>query len=166
MIQRSRVKDTDELLSDCNLWLLQCIESFNIQFNIKFSSYLCKAIWHNTSRYGKKRIFTKSLCIKADDDGDGDNLEYDPNSTINEPSYELSVKESKMLVHKALRSSLNQRELDIIVARYGIDGKPPRTLKEVGEQLSLNRERVRQIQVTAERKLSKNSELLHGLEAI
>lgn len=166
-IQQSRHKDTDELLSDCNLWLLRSIESFNVQFNIKFSSYLCKSIWYNVTRFGgKKRITTKSLTIRTDDDGDGDSLEHDPNSAEKEPSYELSIKESKTLLHKVLRSSLNQRELDIIVARYGIDGKPPRTLKEVGELLKLNGERVRQIQATAERKLSKNSELLHGIEAI
>jgi DNA-directed RNA polymerase sigma subunit (sigma70/sigma32) len=34
----NRQKDVDDLLSDCNLWLLGSIESFNVALNIKFST--------------------------------------------------------------------------------------------------------------------------------
>ncbi len=41
---------------------------------------------------------------------------------------------------------LDERERIIIVARFGLDGKPPRTLDEVSNKLGRTRERVRQIQ--------------------
>jgi DNA-directed RNA polymerase sigma subunit (sigma70/sigma32) len=98
---------------------------------------------------------------------DGENLEYDPGLAFNhEPSHDLSVKESTIQLRNVLRTTLNNRELDIIIARYGIDGKPPMTLKEVGNQLQINRERVRQIQAIAERKLAGHSELLSHLEFV
>jgi RNA polymerase sigma factor (sigma-70 family) len=58
-------------------------------------------------------------------------------------------------VQRAVRR-LNTREACIIRLRYGFDGCPPQTLAEIGELLSVTRERVRQIQARAE-------ERLHGL---
>jgi RNA polymerase sigma factor (sigma-70 family) len=160
----SRHKDVDELLSDCNYWLLGSIDSFDVAYNIKFSTYLCTAIWQNTSRRGKKRIITKSMHLTID----GENLDHDPSNIMfnQEPSHDLSVKESTSILYNVLRTALNKREFDIIVARYGIDGQPPMTLKEVGDRMNMNRERVRQLQAIAERKLSNHSELLNNLEFV
>jgi RNA polymerase primary sigma factor len=44
---------------------------------------------------------------------------------------------------------LPERERIIIVLRYGLDGKGGRILKEVGEAVSLTKERVRQVQLEA-----------------
>ena len=41
----------------------------------------------------------------------------------------------------------------ILLRRYGLDGREPATLLEVGEELGMSRERVRQIQLLAERAL-------------
>ncbi len=46
----------------------------------------------------------------------------------------------------SLVKQLDERERTIIVARFGLDGKPPRTLDEVSNKLGRTRERVRQIQ--------------------
>jgi RNA polymerase primary sigma factor len=40
-------------------------------------------------------------------------------------------------------------ERDILRQRFGLDGQEPRTLAEIGEQYSLSRERIRQLQVLA-----------------
>lgn len=55
-------------------------------------------------------------------------------------------------VEKAM-SVLDSRERTILRLRFGLDSRFPRTLEEVGEQLSLSRERVRQIQEEALAKL-------------
>lgn len=55
------------------------------------------------------------------------------------------------IVERAL-ASLHPRQARILKQRYGI-GQPECTLKEIGEMLDLTRERVRQIQVVAEKKL-------------
>jgi len=52
-----------------------------------------------------------------------------------------------------LLSALNDRERLIISLRYGLDRGEPRTLQEVGEQLHVTRERIRQIEAKAMSKL-------------
>jgi RNA polymerase sigma factor (sigma-70 family) len=49
----------------------------------------------------------------------------------------------------ALVARLPDRERLIIVRRYGLDGQPPTTLAQLGQQLGLSRERVRQVQQAA-----------------
>jgi RNA polymerase primary sigma factor len=55
-------------------------------------------------------------------------------------------------VSKAL-GSLDDRECKVLVLRYGIGGNPPRTLSDVGTELGITRERVRQIENRALGKL-------------
>jgi RNA polymerase primary sigma factor len=49
---------------------------------------------------------------------------------------------------KALRllDEIGQREADILRTHYGLDGRKPLTLKQIGKKLGLTRERIRQIQ--------------------
>src|SRR5262249_335106 len=53
-----------------------------------------------------------------------------------------------------LIGQLEGREATVLRLRFGLDGQEPKTLKEVGEYLNLTRERVRQIEAEALRKLS------------
>lgn len=57
---------------------------------------------------------------------------------------------------------LSQRERKVIELRYGLDGDHARTLEEVGAQLQVTKERVRQIEFKAIRKLQHN-DIAHGI---
>ena len=48
---------------------------------------------------------------------------------------------------------LTERQADVIRFRFGLGGGPDHTLQQVGNKLNLTRERVRQIEVAALRRL-------------
>ena len=53
----------------------------------------------------------------------------------------------------ALRGDLKERERQVIVLRFGLEDGHPRTLEEVGKEFNVTRERIRQIEAKALRKL-------------
>ena len=53
----------------------------------------------------------------------------------------------------ALLGDLKERERQVIVLRFGLEDGHPRTLEEVGKELNVTRERIRQIEAKALRKL-------------
>jgi RNA polymerase primary sigma factor len=57
-----------------------------------------------------------------------------------------------------LLEDLDQRESKILRLRYGLEGDPPMTLKEIGAKVSLTRERVRQIEREAIEKIKEHLE--------
>jgi RNA polymerase primary sigma factor len=61
----------------------------------------------------------------------------------------------------ALRA-LPERHRAVVVLRYGLDDAEPKTLEEIGRRLGLTRERVRQIEVEALKRLAS----LHEMEAV
>ena len=70
---------------------------------------------------------------------------------------DMEKKERKALIEETLKS-LSHREEEILRMFYGLDAVEDTTLKDIGEDLKLSRERVRQIKNKTLRKLQKNKE--------
>ena len=71
------------------------------------------------------------------------------------------------LRHETLQLGLEhlpERNRRVLELRYGLDGRDPRTLDEIGREFGLTRERIRQIEVEALRELSALREI-QGLRA-
>ena len=54
-------------------------------------------------------------------------------------------------------TSLDPREAEIIIKRYGFNGEQPQTLEELGESMGVTRERIRQLENRALDKLRKKA---------
>jgi RNA polymerase primary sigma factor len=76
--------------------------------------------------------------------------------------YEQLEDKSVTRMLREMVTNLDPREATILSARFGLDGGPERTLEEVGEKFGVTRERVRQIQNIALRKLRKMIEKLES----
>lgn len=57
---------------------------------------------------------------------------------------------------KRVLMELNEREQEVLVRRFGLDGKKPATLEEIARSLKVSRERIRKMELAAIKKLKKN----------
>ena len=79
--------------------------------------------------------------------------------STDESPEDIATKENmKQDINNLLIScNLKPRERDILILRYGLDGKEPMTLVEIGKIYNLTRERVRQIESNALKKIRKSN---------
>ncbi|UCE21420.1 MAG: RNA polymerase sigma factor RpoD/SigA [Candidatus Aminicenantes bacterium] len=76
------------------------------------------------------------------------------------PSVEYQIiKNSIQEQIRTLLKGLDDKEIYVIKSRFGLDDDKPRTLQEIGDELKLSRERVRQIEQKAMRKLARSHSL-------
>ena len=95
-----------------------------------------------------------SLNTLAGDDEDSELINFISNN--NSDLDQIVLKSSLEDEIKLLLQTLTPREEKVIRLRYGFDSNIPETLEEIGKELGVTRERVRQIQRKAIRKLVKS----------
>lgn len=92
-----------------------------------------------------------SLYRTVDDEGETRLMDFFADREAADPFDEAEESLRRQAIHKAL-GDLSERERRILELRFGFDGEP-RTLEKVGQKLGLTRERVRQLENQALRKL-------------
>lgn len=93
-----------------------------------------------------------SMDMQIDEDGDTSLVDMIADTSISTPyesAEETFIKEN---ISKSLLV-LNERERVVIMKRFGLDGGNPMTLEEIGKFYGITRERIRQIESKAMRKL-------------
>jgi RNA polymerase primary sigma factor len=92
------------------------------------------------------------------DAGDGGQL-GDRVADLRSPAPDEQLAQGRMQIQtRALLDHLSPREQQLLKLRFGMDGGPGQTLEEVGKSFNLSRERVRQIEAAALKKLRAISE--------
>jgi RNA polymerase primary sigma factor len=142
------------LISDGNVSLMRAVDKFDYTRGFKFSTYAHWAIRKNFARSipdefkHRERFRTSSEEIfQSREDARADYL-----------AVEIDQQSRADQVGKILHT-LDEREQQIIVLRFGLgQGSEPRTLKEVGEELGVTKERIRQLELRALAKLRNAAE--------
>jgi len=104
---------------------------------------------HKILKIAKEPISMETPVGDDDDSHLGDFIE-DQNTTV---PIDAAVYESLRGATKDILDSLTQREAKVLRMRFGIEMNTDHTLEEVGKQFDVTRERIRQIEAKALRKL-------------
>lgn len=156
MAKRTRLSSIDfnELISEGNMALLRAVDKFDCGRGFKFSTYSCRAILKSFSRVAMRASRYRGRFP----------AEFDP---ALEPDHYLEhkraeaeddcVDELKGILLQNL-AELSDVEQTVIRERFalvpgGPDVSPPKTLEQVGSIIGVTKERVRQIQNKALRKI-------------
>ena len=95
---------------------------------------------------------TASLDVPVGEDDDATIGDLQPDHNAVNPYYNLVAEANKEIINSVF-DTLGEREANILKLRFGIDTDHPHTLAEVGEIIGVTRERVRQLEVKALRKM-------------
>ena len=156
MAKRTRLisLDYNELVSEGNFALLRSIDKFDCARGFKFSTYACRAILKSFSRVAMKAAryrgqFPTEFDPFLEKSDFGDRKRDDTAS--------LCVEEIRDILTRN-RADLNEMEQTVIRERFALSGGDdadarPKTLEQVGMLIGVTKERVRQIQNKALRKI-------------
>lgn len=95
---------------------------------------------------------TTSLATPVGDDEDSFLGDFIEDTTLPSPYEETSKELLRESIEEVLES-LDEREAKVLSLRFGLMGETPKTLEEVGKIFNVTRERIRQIEAKALRKL-------------
>jgi RNA polymerase sigma factor (sigma-70 family) len=136
-----------DLVAEGNIALVRCVDRFDCELGFKFSTYTCRALSAAFNRYGKKQLKHKNTAP----------FEVDPEREMQISDVEIGSSEDDRIlaIRLALRSGdvvLTDTEQEVMRFRFGLhcpQNPPLLTLQQVGKQLGISKERVRQIQLRA-----------------
>lgn len=149
----SNYSDHEDLVSIGTIGLIKAINTFNVDKNIKLSSYASRCIENEILmhfRNTKKTLQDISLSDAIDTDKDGNPLTLiDILADERNFTDEIEVKINSEKLSEYLNTALDEREKKIIIMRYGLDGNEPLTQREVAKLLGISRSYISRIEKRA-----------------
>ena len=138
------LSDQDELISIGTIGLIKAVSTFDYSKGAKFATYASRCIENEilmNFRAAKKTAGDVYINEPVDDGID-----------IHE-QVDMLIRSRQL--YRFLSQCLNERELDIIVYRYGLYGKQPHTQSETAKRLGISRSYISRIEKKAIEKLRK-----------
>lgn len=137
-----------ELVSDGNVSLIRAVEKFDFSRGFKFSTYASWAIMKNYARTIPDEKTHRDRFVTGHDEL----FDSAADHRADEHERENDHRRNQQTVQGMLQR-LNERERQILTRRYGLAGTTELTLEQLGKEMGITKERVRQIEARAQEKL-------------
>lgn len=154
--------NVEDLTSIGSLGLIKAVNSFKPSKQIKFATYASRCIENEILMFLRKQC-NKNVDLSIDDalsvDSDGNELnlidilytdEYEVSKNIEDES-------EKQLLWRSI-DSLNSREREIILMRFGLNGRAEKTQKEVADEIGISQSYISRLEKRIFKKLKKEME--------
>jgi len=143
-----------DLISEGNFSMMRALEKFDYSRGFRFATY---ASWAIAKDYARKIPAESARPDKAAP-ASMDNIQRDLR-TVTSASV-VNVERARHSLVQVIRDELDEREQYIIIHHFGLTGslirKNKKTLQQIGRDLDLTKERVRQIELGALQKLKRS----------
>ena len=145
----SRENPLFELVSDGNITLMRAVEKFDFARGFRFSTY---ATW------SLNRAFARGVPQQRRQRQRFGSLDRHPLDLAADDRADVLVAQAEQVSRytrvRQMLHILNDRERHIIISRFGLDeGAVPATCRQLGDELGVSKERIRQIELRALEKL-------------
>ncbi|HBE15406.1 MAG TPA: RNA polymerase subunit sigma-70 [Ruminococcaceae bacterium] len=147
----------DDLVSIGTIGLIKAINTFDLNKNIKLSSYASRCIENEILmffRNNRKSSQDVSLNDTIDTDKDGNPLTLmDIMASDMDVAEDVDTKLHLEVLNRYIDEVLTKREKEIIIKRYGIGGEKVQTQRELAKKLDISRSYISRIEKKALEKL-------------
>ena len=149
--------DSDDLISIGTVGLIKAVNTYNAEKKIKLATYAARCIENEILMYLRKtrRLSGEvSLNDALDQEDEGNALSLMDVIRVEDTMLEdLDTRDACRKVRGAVERCLTEREQLVVLRRYGLDGQPPQTQREVAAQCGISRSYVSRIEKKALEKL-------------
>ena len=143
-------KNQEDLVSIGTIGLIKAVDTFKVSGGVRFATYAARCIQNEILmhfRSQKKLAAEISLNDTIDVDRDGNPLTYiDIISVPDTVADDIDKKMKTEKVYYAIKNILSKRERQVIVMRYGLNGKAPMPQRCVAQMLGISRSYVSRIE--------------------
>ena len=147
----------EDLISIGTIGLIKGVSSYRPEKGTRLATYAAKCVENEILMYFRSRKKLQgevSLNDSLDSDADGESLYLMDVVGVEDTMYlDIQDRDDCLRVRRLVHECLTEREEEVIISRYGLGGRMPRTQREVAKKLGISRSYVSRIEKRALQKL-------------